>query len=93
MDLTYDTQNWAKLQMSPADRSASYTVPQAGAGLSESAIWSAFAKAVEGDGAPAVTARSVLLTMALLDAARRSSTGGVCISVADAFQSVQDCDA
>ena len=50
-------------------------------GLTEPQIWSQFAAAVRGRGAPAVNARTVLPTMALLDAARESSRTGRAVDV------------
>lgn len=81
MDPFYDTQNWAKLQFLPADGSVESRLPPAEAGLSESAIWSQFCRAVQGEGAAAVPVETVLPTMLLLDAARASSATGTCIDV------------
>jgi scyllo-inositol 2-dehydrogenase (NADP+) len=82
--LHYDTNEWAKLSLSLADGSAQHFPPRAAAGLTESDIWSRFAAAVRGEGAPAVTATSVLPTMCLLDAARRSSEDGAAVYVHNA---------
>jgi scyllo-inositol 2-dehydrogenase (NADP+) len=74
----FDTSVWARLQFTPADPSASLTraLPTAERGLSESEIWEQFSGAIRGEKRPAVTAASVLPTMQLLDAARRSSREG-----------------
>jgi len=53
----------------------------AGAGLSESDIWGQFALACLGQGPPAVSMESVLLTMRLLDAARTSSDQGRAVEI------------
>jgi predicted dehydrogenase len=68
---------WSQLTFSPSGGGPRrrLATPQA-AGLSEPAIWERFGSAVRGDGQPAVTARSVLPTMALLDAAHESSRTG-----------------
>jgi predicted dehydrogenase len=50
-------------------------------GLNETEIWEQFADAVAGKGEPAVGVKSVLGTMALLDAARKSSARGTVIDV------------
>jgi predicted dehydrogenase len=50
--------------------------------LTEIQIWERFASAIRGEGPPAVTAESVLTTMALLDAARESATLGKSIDLA-----------
>jgi predicted dehydrogenase len=50
--------------------------------LSEDQIWERFAAACRGEAEPAVTAQSVLPTMALLEAARRSSQTGRAINIA-----------
>jgi predicted dehydrogenase len=72
--LQYDTAEWARLEFSPSEGSRPATIyPRAASGLTEPAIWEQFAWAVRGQGPPAVTAESVLPTMALLDAARHSS--------------------
>jgi predicted dehydrogenase len=49
--------------------------------VSEVGIWTEFARAVREGGTPAVTPRSVLGTMAILDAARESSGGGRVVEV------------
>jgi predicted dehydrogenase len=71
--LAFDTQTWARFEFTPADGSPTRQVTPASPGLSEPDLWRRFADACGGNGRPAVTARSVLPTMALLDAARTSS--------------------
>jgi predicted dehydrogenase len=75
--LAFDLNVWSQLTFTPCDGGPSRRLakPQAG-GLSETQIWERFASAVRGEAEPAVTARSVLPTMALLDAARESSRTG-----------------
>ena len=82
----FDTSVWASLRFTPAsaDGGASRTFAPAQPGLSETQIWEQFARAVRGDGEPAVTAESVLPTMALLDAARQSSLTGTAVDVSGA---------
>jgi predicted dehydrogenase len=83
--LEFDLGVWAQLTFSPSDGGGprrKLATPQPG-GLSEVAIWEQFASAVRGDGKPAVTAHSVLPTMALLDAAHESSRTGRTIDVFD----------
>jgi predicted dehydrogenase len=74
----FDTNVWAQLQFTPGDPSAGLgRVLSAGErGLSEAESWEQFAAAIRGEKPPAVTAVSVLPTMQLLDAARRSSREG-----------------
>jgi predicted dehydrogenase len=79
----FDTSVWADLRFTPGDTSVgtARNLPAGDAGLSEEQIWERFAAAVRGEGLPAVTAASVLPTMQLLDAARRSSREGVAVEV------------
>lgn len=77
---TYDTREWGKLRFTGAD-GTSRIIPLSSGGLSESDIWSQFAKATCGEGKPAVTIESVLPTMALLDAARQSSREGASVDL------------
>jgi hypothetical protein len=79
--LKYDTREWAKLTFTAADGSGSRVLEMAEEGLNETRIWERFASAVEGKGEPAVGVKSVLGTMALLDAARKSSGRGTVIDV------------
>lgn len=74
--LAFDTRRWAELTLTPADGSDERRLPTAPAGLDEPAIWQAFAEACGGNRPPAVSARSVLPTMAILDAARIASRDG-----------------
>ncbi len=82
---TFDTAVWADLQLVPAREDAGRpptTIP-AEPSLSETRIWEQFAAAVaapSGAARPAVTARSVLPTMALLDAARASGRSGASVA-------------
>jgi predicted dehydrogenase len=77
----YDTREWAKLSFTPEDGAGSRDLEMAEEGLSEIQIWEQFASAVQGKGEPAVGVKSVLGTMALLDAARKSSQRGTTIEV------------
>ena len=89
----FDTKAWAALRLWPApeagplvDPPKPITLPIADPGLLEPQIWNQFAAAVSaklgGEPAePAVNPRSVLCTMALLDAARQSSKHGVAVDV------------
>jgi scyllo-inositol 2-dehydrogenase (NADP+) len=79
--LSFDTGEWARLDFAPADGSAVRRVTPPSPGLTESAIWGRFADAVRGKGEPAVSADSVLPTMALLDAARESSRTGQAVDI------------
>jgi len=78
---TFDVNQWAKLEFTPADGGEIREIPRAGAGFGEREIWEQFARAVRTGAAPAVTARSVLPTMALLDAARQSSASGLAVDL------------
>ena len=89
----FDTKVWAQLTYSSAPQSGPLTpemaidqalLPVAAPGLSEAQIWDRFADAVAGRGEPAVTPRSVLCTMALLDAARESGRTGQAVDVTSA---------
>jgi predicted dehydrogenase len=83
----FDTGVWASLRFTPAGKpEASRTFAAAPRGLTEAQIWSQFARAVRGEGDPAVKAESVLPTMALLDAARESSKTGRAVDVRDAVE-------
>ena len=78
----FDTSVWASLRFTPANEGQpSRTFPPAPPGLGETQIWERFAAAVRGEGEPAVSARSVLPTMALLDAARQSTREGRAVDV------------
>jgi predicted dehydrogenase len=80
---TYDTTEWATLTFAPPDGSSPHRLPAPIKGLSESEIWTQFARAIQGDSKPAVSAESVLPTMHLLDAARISSGSGLAIPIGD----------
>ncbi|MGB7158931.1 MAG: Gfo/Idh/MocA family oxidoreductase [Tepidisphaeraceae bacterium] len=87
--LKFDLDTWSQLDFTPADApTTSQPLPRARGALSESQIWERFAAAVKGDGEPAVSAQSVLTTMALLDAARESSRRNEVINVRDTLASV-----
>ncbi len=78
--LSFDLETWASVRMRTSVGKESMA-PRAGKGLSESQIWERFAGAITQKTSPAVTARSVLATMLLLDAARRSSEKGIAIDI------------
>lgn len=79
---SFDTARWAELDVTLAD-GTSHRVPQAVKGLVESEIWEGFARACQTGGPPPITLSSVLMTMALLDAARQSSAEGRAVDVRD----------
>jgi scyllo-inositol 2-dehydrogenase (NADP+) len=82
--LQFDLNAWSQLSFSPAAPDQSpHLVPIATEKLSEIEIWDRFAAAAAGNGLPAVPVESVLPTMALLDAARKSSREGKCIVMDD----------
>ena len=82
----FDTSVWASVRFSDADGETHRTLDRAAPGLSPADIWDCFAAAIVEEATPAVTAASVLPTMALLDAARQSSTTGMAVDVADAVE-------
>jgi predicted dehydrogenase len=75
---------WAEVNLTPADGSPSRQLPLAPGALTETQIWESFAAAIRDKAPTAVDARSVLCTMALLDAARQSSREGRAIDVSTA---------
>jgi predicted dehydrogenase len=80
--LAFDLETWAQVTFAPAEAGEpARRLPRAGGVLSETEIWEQFGRAARGDGEPAVAARSVLPTMALLDAARESSGRGCAIDL------------
>ena len=79
--LAFDTNEWAKLSFTSSEGSAPRVIAPAPVGLNETQIWEAFASACQENGKPAVDVESVLVTMKLLDAARRSSSDGAAISI------------
>ena len=80
--LAFDLDVWSQVTFASADPAEpAELLPRATGTLSETQIWEQFAAAVRGEGEPAVTARSVLSTMALLDAARESSRAGRAVDV------------
>jgi len=87
----FDTSVWASLRFTPAGQGegpagTSRTFAPAARGLTETQIWEQFARAVRGEGPPAVIARSVLPTELLMDAARISSREGRAVEVRDAVE-------
>jgi predicted dehydrogenase len=79
--LAFDLNTWATLTFQPANESSARVLSRSQAGLTETQIWERFGDAIRGRGEPAITARSVLPTMALLDAARESSREGRAVPV------------
>jgi predicted dehydrogenase len=77
---------WAEVDFTPADGGPVDRLAAARDEMSEIAIWEQFAAAVRGEGPPAVGARSVLCTMALLDAARESAREGKTVDVSRAVE-------
>jgi scyllo-inositol 2-dehydrogenase (NADP+) len=77
----FDTHVWAQLKFTPSGGGAEQPLPLAPRGLTETEIWDQFAAAVRGEGEPAVTAESALMTMRLLDAARLSSAEGRAVEI------------
>jgi len=82
--LDFSLRRWAELDFTPAAGGAVGRAHATEPVLTETAIWERFAAAVRGEGEPAVGAKSVLCTMALLDAARESAREGRVIDVRDA---------
>jgi predicted dehydrogenase len=71
--LDFSLEKWAELDFMPAKGAKVQRLPLGTGALNETEIWERFAGAIRGQSPPAVDARSVLCTMALLDAARQSS--------------------
>jgi predicted dehydrogenase len=78
---SFDLETWARLEFTAATENTKSAIPRAALGLTETQIWEQFARACRGEGPHAVTAESVLPTMALLDAARQSSREGRVVDV------------
>ncbi len=78
--LEFDVKKWAKLTIAPAEGNPAL-MPINREGLNEIQIWEQFANSVRGNCQPAVTAVSVLPTMALLDAARQSAETGKTVTI------------
>src|SRR5688500_15395917 len=74
--LDFNTDVWARLTFTDAADGRASELSRAEKGLTAPTIWERFAAACRGEGEPAVRPESVLATMALLDAARRSSATG-----------------
>jgi scyllo-inositol 2-dehydrogenase (NADP+) len=82
--LSFDLDTWARLEFTPAHAADQrHPITRAATGLTETQIWEQFVRAIRGGAFPAVTAESVLPTMALLDAARESSRMGRAVDVAE----------
>ncbi len=82
--LAFDLNTWATVSFTPVNaKSSSSRLPRVEDGLNETQIWDLFASSVQGEGVPAVPARTVLPTMALLDAARESAGTGCGVAVRD----------
>lgn len=80
--LAFDLNTWATLAFTPAESPTTTTpLPRAAGSLTEPQIWEHFAAACRSEGDPAVPARSVLMTMSLLDAARESSRRGKAVAI------------
>jgi predicted dehydrogenase len=79
-NLEFDTGVWASLRFTSA-RGGERAMEKAESGLNESEIWRKFLGAAAGRGEPAVSTQSVLITMALLDAARESNRHGSVVEV------------
>jgi predicted dehydrogenase len=77
----FQLQTWAQLDFTPADNSPPRRLPLATGALTESQIWQSFAQAIRHQSPPAIDPRTVLCTMALLDAARQSSRESRAIDV------------
>jgi predicted dehydrogenase len=84
--LDFDTDVWARLQFTDAATGATTDLPRAAAGMRPTQMWEQFAAACRGEGEPAVRPESVLPTMALLDAARRSSATSHAVEVRDVVE-------
>jgi len=79
----FDTAVWASLRFSPADKPEHRTLEPANPGLTIADLFDNFATAVRTGSPPAVTPQSVLTTMTLLDAARKSARLGQAVDVAE----------
>jgi predicted dehydrogenase len=77
----FDVKKWAELEYQSAGGHSALRLPAAAPGLTETQIWDRFADAIAGKAEPAVSMESVFMTMALLDAARESSSSGKSISI------------
>jgi predicted dehydrogenase len=79
--LSFDTTEWARLSYQDANFGAPRGIPPADPGLTEPQIWEQFASECRGDGRAAVSVKSVLATMYLLDAARKSAALGQAVRI------------
>jgi predicted dehydrogenase len=84
--LEFDTNVWSKLTFTDANDGRASELPRAERGLTAPQLWEQFAIACAGDGEPAVRPESVLPTMALLDAARRSSATNRSVDIRDVVE-------
>lgn len=78
--LDFDVRTWAKLNFT-SPGAGSTPLPPGNPGMDEPAIWRGFLDACRNDSDPPVTIQSVLPTMALLDAARKSSELGRVVEI------------
>jgi scyllo-inositol 2-dehydrogenase (NADP+) len=81
--LTFDLNEWARLGFTPAGSDQNRPLAPANPQFNETGIWERFAAACRGEAPPAVSPRSVLVTMMLLDAARTSGERGMSIQTDD----------
>jgi scyllo-inositol 2-dehydrogenase (NADP+) len=79
--LEFNVRRWAEIEFKSASHADARRLPAADVGLTEIQIWERFADAIAGGNEPAVSAESVLLTMALLDAAVESSRLGRAVGI------------
>jgi predicted dehydrogenase len=84
--LEFSLEKWAELEFVAAEGGRVRRMELGEGVVTEVEIWERFAAAVRGEGRPAVEARSVLCTMALLDAARESSREGKVVEVKDVVE-------
>lgn len=87
--LDFNLRTWAKLDFTPAREATTsqpFPIAPDDEVLNETQIWEQFIRACRGEGRCAVSAESVLPTMALLDAARQSSKEGHEIDVTDVVE-------
>jgi predicted dehydrogenase len=85
--LDYHVERWAELRFTSAvEGERTRRLDVVAGGLSEVEIWERFGAALRGEGTPAVDVRTVLCTMALLDAARQSAREGRAVDVRDVVE-------
>jgi scyllo-inositol 2-dehydrogenase (NADP+) len=78
--LTYDHGKWAEMDFTPAGE-VTRRLEVVEETVSDVDHWKRFARAIGGGEEPVVTAESVMATMAVLDAARKSSHRGMAIEL------------